>query len=187
MGGLSRTWKEIYTHISTNTVCITSLSNAVDGFVGHTEQLSVYETCQEEEADGGGLQQSSALEQRGGEDAVLSPVMSPGSVSHESLCAHQAVCGYGAQDALPFRSAKEGELFFIEDRDINLVELALATNIPKGCAETLVRGKTHRCCFDAEHVWSGGMCSRSRLLLSSPDSKRVLPGWERKPGASGGR
>ncbi|XP_033962107.1 TAF6-like RNA polymerase II p300/CBP-associated factor-associated factor 65 kDa subunit 6L [Pseudochaenichthys georgianus] len=51
----------------------------------------------------------------------------------------EAVCGYGAQDALPFRSAKEGELFFIEDRDINLVELALATNIPKGCAETLVR------------------------------------------------
>uniref|UniRef100_A0A3B4XE08 TAF6-like RNA polymerase II p300/CBP-associated factor-associated factor 65 kDa subunit 6L n=1 Tax=Seriola lalandi dorsalis TaxID=1841481 RepID=A0A3B4XE08_SERLL len=51
----------------------------------------------------------------------------------------EAVCGYGAQDALPFRSVKEGELFFIEDRDINLVELALATNIPKGCAETMVR------------------------------------------------
>uniref|UniRef100_A0A8D3EEU3 TAF6-like RNA polymerase II p300/CBP-associated factor-associated factor 65 kDa subunit 6L n=1 Tax=Scophthalmus maximus TaxID=52904 RepID=A0A8D3EEU3_SCOMX len=51
----------------------------------------------------------------------------------------EAVCGYGAQDALPFRSAKEGELFFIEDRDVNLVELALATNIPKGCAETMVR------------------------------------------------
>uniref|UniRef100_A0A665WLP1 TAF6-like RNA polymerase II p300/CBP-associated factor-associated factor 65 kDa subunit 6L n=1 Tax=Echeneis naucrates TaxID=173247 RepID=A0A665WLP1_ECHNA len=51
----------------------------------------------------------------------------------------EAICGYGAQDTLPFRSAKEGELFFIEDRDINLVELALATNIPKGCAETMVR------------------------------------------------
>uniref|UniRef100_A0A672YNS0 TAF6-like RNA polymerase II p300/CBP-associated factor-associated factor 65 kDa subunit 6L n=1 Tax=Sphaeramia orbicularis TaxID=375764 RepID=A0A672YNS0_9TELE len=51
----------------------------------------------------------------------------------------EAICGYGAQDALPFRSVKEGELFFIEDRDINLVELALATNIPKGCAETMVR------------------------------------------------
>nr|XP_020450602.1 TAF6-like RNA polymerase II p300/CBP-associated factor-associated factor 65 kDa subunit 6L [Monopterus albus] len=51
----------------------------------------------------------------------------------------EAICGYGAQDALPFRSVKEGELFFIEDRDINLVELALATNIPKGCAETIVR------------------------------------------------
>ncbi|KAJ8281805.1 hypothetical protein COCON_G00043240 [Conger conger] len=51
----------------------------------------------------------------------------------------EAVCGYGAQDALPFRPTKEAELFFVEDRDINLVELALATNIPKGCAETMVR------------------------------------------------
>ncbi|XP_047424072.1 TAF6-like RNA polymerase II p300/CBP-associated factor-associated factor 65 kDa subunit 6L [Mugil cephalus] len=51
----------------------------------------------------------------------------------------EAICGYGAQEPLPFRSVKEGELFFVEDRDINLVELALATNIPKGCAETMVR------------------------------------------------
>ncbi|XP_072232541.1 TAF6-like RNA polymerase II p300/CBP-associated factor-associated factor 65 kDa subunit 6L [Leuresthes tenuis] len=51
----------------------------------------------------------------------------------------EIICGYGAQDALPFRSVKEGELFFVEDRDINLIELALATNIPKGCAETMVR------------------------------------------------
>ncbi|MBN3318005.1 TAF6L factor, partial [Atractosteus spatula] len=51
----------------------------------------------------------------------------------------EAVCGYGAQDALPFRPLKEGELYFAEDREINLVELALATNIPKGCAETMVR------------------------------------------------
>uniref|UniRef100_A0A3P8WEE3 TAF6-like RNA polymerase II, p300/CBP-associated factor (PCAF)-associated factor n=1 Tax=Cynoglossus semilaevis TaxID=244447 RepID=A0A3P8WEE3_CYNSE len=51
----------------------------------------------------------------------------------------EAICGYGAQDSLPFRSVKEGELFFVEDKDINLVELALATNIPKGCPETMVR------------------------------------------------
>ncbi|XP_023696132.1 TAF6-like RNA polymerase II p300/CBP-associated factor-associated factor 65 kDa subunit 6L [Paramormyrops kingsleyae] len=51
----------------------------------------------------------------------------------------EVVCGYGAQDVLPFRPIKEGELFFVEDRDVNLVELALATNIPKGCAETMVR------------------------------------------------
>lgn len=53
----------------------------------------------------------------------------------------QAVCGYGSQDALPFRPLKEGELYFQEDREVNLVELALATNIPKGCAETAVRGE----------------------------------------------
>ncbi|XP_061664466.1 TAF6-like RNA polymerase II p300/CBP-associated factor-associated factor 65 kDa subunit 6L [Syngnathoides biaculeatus] len=51
----------------------------------------------------------------------------------------EAICGYGSQDALPFRSLKEGELFFTEERDVNLVDLALATNIPKGCAETMVR------------------------------------------------
>uniref|UniRef100_A0A667HYK7 TATA box binding protein associated factor (TAF) histone-like fold domain-containing protein n=1 Tax=Lynx canadensis TaxID=61383 RepID=A0A667HYK7_LYNCA len=52
----------------------------------------------------------------------------------------EAVCGYGSQEALPLRPAREGELYFPEDREVNLVELALATNIPKGCAETAVRG-----------------------------------------------
>ncbi|KAM6158927.1 TAF6-like RNA polymerase II p300/CBP-associated factor-associated factor 65 kDa subunit 6L isoform 2-T2 [Rhynchocyon petersi] len=51
----------------------------------------------------------------------------------------EAVCGYGSQEALPLRPARESELYFPEDREVNLVELALATNIPKGCAETVVR------------------------------------------------
>ncbi|XP_068027070.1 TAF6-like RNA polymerase II p300/CBP-associated factor-associated factor 65 kDa subunit 6L [Melanerpes formicivorus] len=51
----------------------------------------------------------------------------------------EVVFGYGSQDSLPFRTIKEGDLFFQEDREVNLVELALATNIPKGCAETTVR------------------------------------------------
>lgn len=51
----------------------------------------------------------------------------------------EAVCGFGSQDSLPFRPLREGDLFFPEDREVNLVELALATNIPKGCAETAVR------------------------------------------------
>ncbi|NWV22279.1 TAF6L factor, partial [Origma solitaria] len=46
----------------------------------------------------------------------------------------EAVCGFGSQDSLPFRALREGDLFFPEDREVNLVELALATNIPKGCA-----------------------------------------------------
>lgn len=50
------------------------------------------------------------------------------------------MCGYGSQEVLPLRPAREGELYFPEDREVNLVELALATNIPKGCAETAVRG-----------------------------------------------
>ncbi|XP_071588777.1 TAF6-like RNA polymerase II p300/CBP-associated factor-associated factor 65 kDa subunit 6L [Heliangelus exortis] len=51
----------------------------------------------------------------------------------------EVVCGYGSQDALPFRAIKEGDIYCPEDREVNLVELALATNIPKGCAETAVR------------------------------------------------
>ncbi|XP_074087370.1 TAF6-like RNA polymerase II p300/CBP-associated factor-associated factor 65 kDa subunit 6L isoform X2 [Macrotis lagotis] len=51
----------------------------------------------------------------------------------------EAVCGYGSQETLPLRSAREGDLYFPEDREVNLVELALATNIPKGCPETAVR------------------------------------------------
>ena len=57
----------------------------------------------------------------------------------------QAVCGYGSQEALALRPAREGELYFPEDREVNLVELALATNIPKGCAETAVRGDRRGC------------------------------------------
>ncbi|XP_064359307.1 TAF6-like RNA polymerase II p300/CBP-associated factor-associated factor 65 kDa subunit 6L isoform X2 [Dromaius novaehollandiae] len=41
--------------------------------------------------------------------------------------------------ALRWSNVEEGELYFPEDREVNLVELALATNIPKGCAETAVR------------------------------------------------
>lgn len=37
------------------------------------------------------------------------------------------------------RPAREGDLYFPEDREVSLVELALATNIPKGCAETADR------------------------------------------------
>lgn len=40
-------------------------------FVTPTEQLSIHETCQKEKADSGGLQQSSALEQRGGGNLVI--------------------------------------------------------------------------------------------------------------------
>ncbi|XP_075401692.1 TAF6-like RNA polymerase II p300/CBP-associated factor-associated factor 65 kDa subunit 6L isoform X2 [Tenrec ecaudatus] len=51
----------------------------------------------------------------------------------------EAVCGYGSQEALPLRPAREGELSFPEDREVNLVELALTPSIPIGCAETAVR------------------------------------------------
>lgn len=63
------------------------------------------------------------------------------------------MCGYGSQEALPLRPAREGELCFPEDREVNLVELALATNIPKGCAETAVRGDCWGPAWDGDKSW----------------------------------
>ncbi|NP_001085716.1 TATA-box binding protein associated factor 6 like S homeolog [Xenopus laevis] len=51
----------------------------------------------------------------------------------------EAVCGHGSSDAVTYRSIKDGDCHYTEDREINLVELALATNIPKGTPETAVR------------------------------------------------
>ncbi|XP_013925741.1 PREDICTED: TAF6-like RNA polymerase II p300/CBP-associated factor-associated factor 65 kDa subunit 6L, partial [Thamnophis sirtalis] len=51
----------------------------------------------------------------------------------------EVVCGHGAPEPLPFRAVKEGELYFQEDREVNLVDVALANNLPKDCAETAVR------------------------------------------------
>ncbi|KAG8449104.1 hypothetical protein GDO86_015961 [Hymenochirus boettgeri] len=51
----------------------------------------------------------------------------------------EAVCGHGSSDAVTYRSIKDGDCHYIEDRDINLVELALATSISKGTPETAVR------------------------------------------------
>lgn len=65
----------------------------------------------------------------------------------------QAVCGYGSQEVLPLRAAREGELYFPEDREVNLVELALATNIPKGCAETAVRGDCWGPAWGGDKSW----------------------------------
>ncbi|KAM8940540.1 TAF6-like RNA polymerase II p300/CBP-associated factor-associated factor 65 kDa subunit 6L [Pelodytes ibericus] len=51
----------------------------------------------------------------------------------------EAVCGHGSPDAVTYRSIRDGDCHCAEDKDINLVELALATNIPNGTAETAVR------------------------------------------------
>eukprot|EP00079_Xenopus_tropicalis_P038323 XP_017952094.1 PREDICTED: TAF6-like RNA polymerase II p300/CBP-associated factor-associated factor 65 kDa subunit 6L isoform X2 [Xenopus tropicalis] len=51
----------------------------------------------------------------------------------------EAVCGHGSPDSVTYRSIKDGDCHYTEDREINLVELALATNIPKGTPETAVR------------------------------------------------
>lgn len=98
----------------------------------------------------------------------------------------QAVCGYGSQDALPFRPLKEGELYFQEDREVNLVELALATNIPKGCAETAVRGEGVPPPPQKNHPQTPPGAG-TVLTATFPYSPRLLFGWKRQLGAAGGR
>lgn len=87
---------------------------------------------------------------------AVDPFMAP-VPSLDSGCSlipfSQAVCGYGSQEALPLRPAREGELYFPEDREVNLVELALATNIPKGCAETAVRGSCWGPAWGGDSSW----------------------------------
>ncbi|XP_073410744.1 TAF6-like RNA polymerase II p300/CBP-associated factor-associated factor 65 kDa subunit 6L isoform X4 [Dendrobates tinctorius] len=51
----------------------------------------------------------------------------------------EPIYGHGSPDPVSFRSVRDGDCHCAEDREINLVELALATNIPKGTAETAVR------------------------------------------------
>ncbi|KAM4018238.1 TAF6-like RNA polymerase II p300/CBP-associated factor-associated factor 65 kDa subunit 6L isoform 1-T1 [Anomaloglossus baeobatrachus] len=51
----------------------------------------------------------------------------------------EPIYGHGSPDPVIFRSVRDGDCYCAEDREINLVELALATNIPKGTAETAVR------------------------------------------------
>ena len=97
---------------------------------------------------------------------------------------------------LPLRPAREGDLYFPEDREVNLVELALATNIPKGCAETALRGDRGGPPRGGDRSWVvGGMVmawwvdgaraeSRADPSLCSGSSSRLLPRRQRELGPS---
>ncbi|KAK2502645.1 hypothetical protein MC885_019916 [Smutsia gigantea] len=87
----------------------------------------------------------------------------------------EAVCGYGSQEALPLRPIREGELYFPEDREVNLVELALATNIPKGCAETAVRGDC------SGPAWAGDRRVVMGWLVNGAELRGVSGGTRGKP------
>ncbi|XP_063801063.1 TAF6-like RNA polymerase II p300/CBP-associated factor-associated factor 65 kDa subunit 6L [Pseudophryne corroboree] len=51
----------------------------------------------------------------------------------------EPIYGHGSPDPVSFRSVRDGDCHCAEDREINLVELALAPNVLKGTAESTVR------------------------------------------------
>lgn len=50
--------------------------------------------------------------------------------------------GYGSAEEMPFRSTslKDGDIFFVEERDVSVRELALGTVIPTDPGKTSVKG-----------------------------------------------
>jgi len=68
--------------------------------------------------------------------------------SCDSYHFYQPIYGYGSSDEMPFRSTnvKDAEIFFVEEKDVSIRELALGTVIPTDPGKTTVKGnaKTHR-------------------------------------------
>ena len=57
-------------------------------------------------------------------------------------CAQQPLYGYGSTDPMPFRPIKESELFFHEEKEINLPELATDNKVFSSAGKTTVKGKS---------------------------------------------
>ncbi len=53
----------------------------------------------------------------------------------------QPICGYGCPDALPFRQTREGELFFVDDLDIDLANIGCSNHVPHELGTTTVKGE----------------------------------------------
>ena len=56
--------------------------------------------------------------------------------------AQQPLYGYGSTDPMPFRPIKESELFFHEDKEINLPELATDNKVFSSAGKTTVKGNS---------------------------------------------
>ena len=59
----------------------------------------------------------------------------------------QPVLGHGSQDAQPFKQTKDGEIFFTEDAEINLTDLAEEKKLPVNMGQPSVRGNACRFYF----------------------------------------
>ena len=58
------------------------------------------------------------------------------------MCYFQPIFGYGCNEAgVTFQQTKEGELFFAEDKEIDLVSFALSEDHPPRLGSTTVKGR----------------------------------------------
>nr|XP_006817968.1 PREDICTED: TAF6-like RNA polymerase II p300/CBP-associated factor-associated factor 65 kDa subunit 6L-like [Saccoglossus kowalevskii] len=57
----------------------------------------------------------------------------------------EPIYGYGSQDPMLFRTTKDAELYFMEDKEINLPEISMDGKIPVCAGKTTVR--VHASCF----------------------------------------
>ncbi|XP_070577903.1 TAF6-like RNA polymerase II p300/CBP-associated factor-associated factor 65 kDa subunit 6L [Ptychodera flava] len=51
----------------------------------------------------------------------------------------EPIYGYGSQDPLPFRATKDADLYFTEDKEVNLPEIAMDSKIPASAGKTIVK------------------------------------------------
>lgn len=64
----------------------------------------------------------------------------------------QPIYGYGSMDDVLFRSAptKDGDIFFVEDKEISLRELAMNVVIPTDPGQRSVKGEISFCQIQSE-------------------------------------
>lgn len=106
----------------------------------------------------------------------------------------EAVCGFGSSEPMPFRCAREGEVFFVEDREVALAELVLTPRPPFPCAPKHMH--VHSLNFDFKSqqclsTVSGGLCDdmsqyyqqAARAILGSdlPLMKIALQDLQKNP------
>ncbi|XP_078000633.1 TAF6-like RNA polymerase II p300/CBP-associated factor-associated factor 65 kDa subunit 6L [Glandiceps talaboti] len=53
----------------------------------------------------------------------------------------EPIYGYGSQDPLPFRATKDADLYFTDDKEINLPEIAMDSKIPASAGKTVVKAQ----------------------------------------------
>ncbi len=67
-------------------------------------------------------------------------------LNREFFFSLQPLYGYGSSDPLPFKPIKESELFFPEDKDVNLPDLATDNKVFNSAGKTTVKGKPKLLC-----------------------------------------